>query len=442
MSLPAALCERIRSSVQALQPFLVETRRDFHREAERGWMEFRTASRAAALLEEAGWRVGAGRAVVHEGSRMGLPPPGTLEEAFGRALERGAAQPFAEAMRGGFTGVVGTLEGSRPGPTIAVRVDIDANDGTEDRTPEHRPAREGFASVNPGAQHNCGHDGHTAMGLGLAKALAGMREALRGRIKLVFQPAEEGARGALSMVNAGVLDDVDRFLAIHLGVIAPRTGQVVCGSYGFQATTKFDVRFVGRAAHAGLAPEEGRNALLAAVTAVQNLYGISRHAKGDTRVNVGVLQSGEGRNIIPARALMKLETRGLTTELDAYMQDRAMRILRAAADMNGVEIEIDRVGHSGSAASDPELIQVIRAAARETPGVAQIEDTHPYGASDDAALMMARVQARGGKAAYMIVGSDLADGHHTPRFDFDEAALPTGVHLLATTILRLMYQEE
>ena len=115
--------------------------------------------------------------------------------------------------------------------------------------------------------HACGHDGHTAIGLGVATVLAEMKDQLRGTIKLFFQPAEEGVRGARAMVEAGVCDDVDFLLGAHLGFQAREVGTIITGGAGFLATSKMDAIFTGVPSHAGAAPEAGRNALLASATA-------------------------------------------------------------------------------------------------------------------------------------------------------------------------------
>lgn len=108
---------------------------------------------------------------------------------------------------------------------------------------------------------------------------------------------------------------------------------VAASSRGFLASTKFDVTFKGRAAHAGASPETGHNALAAASTAVLNLLAIPRHSGGSSRVNIGTLHGGTGRNVIPEEAVMTLETRGLTTEINEYMYAAAERICKSAAAM-------------------------------------------------------------------------------------------------------------
>ena len=151
---------------------------------------------------------------------------------------------------------------------------MDAVDGVEDETANHRPWREGFASINRGAMHSCGHDGHTAIGLAVAEVLVNQKEGLFGTLKLIFQPAEEGVRGAKAMTEKGIVDDVDFLLGMHLGGPLRKTGQIGCDTPGFLATTKVDAIFTGVPAHAGAAPEQGKNAALAAAAAMLNLHAI------------------------------------------------------------------------------------------------------------------------------------------------------------------------
>ena len=249
---------RIVKAAQALKEKTIVRRRDFHKHAEAAWTEFRTASIVAKTLQGLGFRALVGEEVVDGSAMMGVPAPAELERQVERALAQGGDKGWVEQMRGGKTGVVGLMEFAKPGPTVALRVDMDANDLVESDDPKHRPVREGFASVNKGAMHACGHDGHTAMGLGVAEVLAGLKDQLAGTIKLIFQPAEEGVRGAKAMMARGVVDDVKYIVGAHLGVNLKKTGQVACRTEGFLATTKFDAVFTGVPAHAGGAPETWR----------------------------------------------------------------------------------------------------------------------------------------------------------------------------------------
>jgi aminobenzoyl-glutamate utilization protein A len=421
----------IVKAAQALKEKTIVRRRDFHKHAEAAWTEFRTASIVAKTLQGLGFRALVGEEVVEGSAMMGVPAPAELDRQVERALAQGGDKGWVEQMRGGKTGVVGVMKFAKPGPTVALRVDMDANDLVESDDPKHRPAREGFASVNKGAMHACGHDGHTAMGLGVAEVLAGLKDQLAGTIKLIFQPAEEGVHGAKAMMARGVVDDVKYIVGVHLGVNLKKTGQVACRTEGFLATTKFDAVFTGVPAHAGAAPETGRNALLAAATATLSLHAISRHSQGASRVNVGVIQGGTGRNVIPANAIIKVETRGATTAINEYVYGEAVRIVEAAAAMQGVKIALQLMGGAAGCDNDPALVARIRQVAERQRLFTEILPAGNIGGSEDCTYFMERVQKNGGQAAFVMIGTELAAGHHDCFFDFNEDALVPGIALLA-----------
>ena len=426
--------------INQLAPKMTEWRRDFHLHAESGWLEFRTASKVAEVLDGLGYQLALGRDVIDADSRMGLPDEETLAQAFQRARAQGAPERWLPAFEGGFAGVVATLDTGRPGPTLAFRVDMDALDLNELHDDSHRPHRDRFASCNDGMMHACGHDGHTAIGLGLAHVLKEYAAQLTGTIKLIFQPAEEGTRGARAMVTAGVLDDVDYFTAIHIGTGVP-SGTVVCGGDNFMATTKFDVLFSGVAAHAGGKPEDGRNALLAAAQAALALHAIAPHSAGASRVNVGVMQAGTGRNVVPSSARLKVETRGETDVINQYVFERAKQAIAGAATMYEARYQLQLMGAATSSAPSPAWVDYLRQQTAQVPGVKQAVDriAAPAG-SEDATLMMARVQERGGLASYMIFGTELSAGHHNEKFDFDENVMTLAVETLARVALNFPWQ--
>lgn len=414
---------------------LIAIRREFHKYAETGWTEFRTTARIAEILEGLGFKVSGGRSILDLDSVMGRPSEEEISSFIERAIEQGANSAWIERMEG-YTGVLAVLDTGRPGPVLAFRFDIDAVDVDESRDDGHRPFKEGFASVNANAMHACGHDAHTAIGLGLAELLARRKDDLAGVIKLVFQPAEEGVRGGKAVAKSGVFDDVDFFLGAHVGMRMP-TGTVAPGCEGFLCTTKFDVVYKGVAAHAGGAPNEGRNALLAAASAALALSGIPPHRDGTTRINTGVLQAGTGRNVVPARALLKVETRGATTELNEYVYGRAEEIVGGAAAMYGVDYTVEKMGEAVDALSDPELVELVAEKAGSIEGVKTVAQVAQLGGSEDVSWMMRAVQRRGGKAAYFLIGSDIAAGHHNELFDLDERAIPIGASLFAELALDL-----
>lgn len=417
-------------------PRAIAYRRDFHKHPEMAYQECRTASIVARRCADLGLRVEVGPTVMKAESRLGLPAEEELEAAYRRAEREGADPAFLPATRGGFTGVVAHLETGRPGPVVALRADMDALPIEEAECEEHRPVREGFRSVHPGTMHACGHDGHTAIGLGVVEVLAAHRSQLSGTYRFIFQPGEEGGRGAVPMVDAGVVEGVDYFLGIHLGLGVP-SGVIYPAVGDFLASTKMDVLFRGAPAHAAGNPERGRNALLGAAQALQGLYAISRHGEGDSRVNVGVLRGGSGRNVIPDSAYMQLEVRGETDTVEAYMVRRAEAIIQGAAVAHELESTIKVAGRTTTAACDEALAQEVAAAAALVPGLRASAEVLRAGGSEDATFLMRRVQAQGGLATFVGIGSESPDGHHTRRFDLQEGDIANAIAMVALTMARL-----
>lgn len=414
---------------------VVTWRRDVHRHAEVGWTEFRTTSLLVDELTRLGYDVAYGPDIHSDEDRLGVPSDDVLLAHRQRAIEQGASSEHVEHMGRGFTGVVATLTTGRPGPTLGLRFDIDANDVVETGDDDHIPVQEGFGSVNRGAMHACGHDAHTAIGVGTATMLAERAHLFGGVFKLIFQPAEEGVRGAASLVAAGVLDDVDLFAAVHMEAGAP-LGQVDCGTRGFLATTKFDVTFHGQAAHAGNSPEQGGNALLAAANAALNLHAIPRHGGGITRVNVGTLRAGTGRNVIAPRAVMEVETRGETTAVSRDVFARAEAVVAGSAMAYGVGHEITVTGRADVCDPSEDLVRRVEEAFASVPAVTScVRRERGATGSEDATSMMKRVQEHGGESTYIMLGSETEFGHHTDHFDINEDVLDIAVQGLVNLAL-------
>lgn len=442
-----SIAARIAELSIALESQLIADRRNVHKHAESGWTEFRTAALVAQRLTGLGFDVRSGQDVCKAEARMGLPPDDVLESHWVRAADEGADPAFLAPLHGGFTGVVGTLHHG-VGPTIGFRFDIDALNLVESAAPTHRPTVEGFASIHENVCHACGHDGHTAIGLGVAHVMSTLKSDVQGTIKLIFQPAEEGVRGARSMVEAGVVDDVDWLIGHHL-VTGCALGELFPGMGGYSATRKFDVVITGAPAHAGGSPEGGHNALLAAATAALNLYALPRHREGFTRVNVGKLSAGSGRNVIPAQAHLVAEVRGETTSLCESMYQRALIVIESAAAMHGCCACVREMGQAGTAYSDAALADRVQAIASQLPDTS-FHEMEKMGGSEDFTEMMRRVQERGGLVTNIGIGADFHGTRHLDKqrdrvlpahtgvYDFDERALPFAARLLATVGFDLM----
>ena len=429
--------QTIIEKAEAVTPEMIRMRRGLHKYAETGWLEMRASSLIARKLTELGYEVLVGEQVCKTEDRMGVPSDSVLEMAYARAIEQGADPEFVKATKGGMTGVIGILRCGE-GPTVGMRFDIDALGVIESMDEDHLPAREGFASVNDGAMHACGHDGHAASGLGVAAVLMQIKEQLHGTVKLIFQPGEEGLRGAKSIVANGHLDDVDYLLGSHIDSFADGS-DLIAASYGALATCKYDIYYHGKAAHAGALPHLGNNALLAAAAATLNLHAISRHGEGASRVNVGKLQAGTGLNVIAEEAYMGLEVRGDTTKINAYMIEQAEKILDHTASMYGCTCEKVVVGMAEGLDSDLDFAEDVRTVCREKMGM-KVSDTltvKSFG-SEDFSFMMNRVQKNGGKATFMRVLAPIKGVAHNDHFDFGEGCLVNGVKAFSAMAANLM----
>ena len=413
---------------------LTSLRRELPRYPEPAWREFYTTSRIVDELERIGVdQLHLGRDALDADARMAVPDDEELSAWHERARDAGARDDVLEATAGGFTGALAVLERG-DGPTVALRVDVDALPITESESPAHVPADEGFRSSNEGFMHACGHDAHATIGLGVLEAVA--ESDFRGTFKLVVQPAEEVIGGGKAVAESGHLDDVDHLLAIHIGLDHP-TGEVVAGVGGFLAVRQFEATFTGESAHAGGHPAQGRDAVQALATAVQNLHAIRRHGDGATRVNAGVVRGGTATNIVPERATIEGEVRGETTELKEYMSERADTVVESAAAMHDCEAIVETTAEAPSAESDEVLAETVYDAAGSVSGVTSRLRSADLGGSEDATYLMDRVQKHGGTATFVGVGTDHPGGHHTPTFDVDERSLAVGVDVLGEAVKNL-----
>jgi len=414
---------------------LVSLRRDLHRKPEPAWREFYTTAR---IVEELESRIDldelyVGSDAIAGDHRMAVPDEAELAVWLERARDAGSDEAVLERLEGGHTGAVAVLERGE-GPTVGLRVDIDALPREESDDTEHVPAAEGFRSEHEGAMHACGHDAHTTIGIGVLERIAASD--FRGTLKLFFQPAEEVVGGGKSMAKSEHIEDVDHLLAIHIGLDHP-TGEIVAGIDGFLAVRHLEAEFTGESAHAGGHPEQGRNAVQAMATAVQNLYGIPRHNDGTTRINAGVVEGGSAANVIPEEARILAEVRGETTELMEYMDRKARHIIRNAANMHECEVSFGIGAEAPSATSDQELVDIVADVAEGTEGVNSVLERDELGGSEDATFLMRAVQENGGKACYVGIGTDHPGGHHTATFDVDEASLGHGIDVVSGAIERI-----
>lgn len=406
---------------RSYQEEMVRLRRELHRRPEEGWTEFETTWKIARYLKALGLKVKVGIANIRPEDVMGRDET-LVADAVKRAEAHGVPASFIEEA-GGYTGVVADLDTGRPGPRTAFRSDIDCVLVRETSDPDHMPNRLGFASERPGLMHACGHDGHTAVGLAVAKWICAHKDELRGSFRFIFQPAEEGVRGSAAMVGSGVVDDVDYFISGHIGGLA-KLGEIAVMDGGFLASTKFDVDIEGTPAHAGNSPQTGRSALMAACAAAMMLQGIPRHNDGATRVSVGTLHAGEGRNVVAAHARMQLEVRGCSEEVNRFMSDYVYDIFAGVDKAYRVRSHVAKAGESTTLTVCPKMLDIVEDVMRGLPQYRLLPRVHAPSGSEDCATFIKRVAEKGGQAAFILYGCNHC-GHHRPNFDIqDEQSLP------------------
>ena len=421
-------------SLSAYIPEMIETRRKLHKHPEIAWTEFLSTQVIVNRVRELGFKTVLGEALFNKDAVLGREPA-VVEAAMARSLKLGMDKKLLDEMQG-YTGCMAIWETGRPGPVTALRFDIDCVNVEENHNDTNEAFCGGFDSECAGLMHACGHDAHAAMGLAVAHWIHDNADSLCGTIKIVFQPAEEGTKGASGIAASDNLDDVDYLIGAHIGVAA-HLHEVAIIRSGFLSTTKMNVSFTGVPAHAGAAAELGRNALMAACSASMQVMGIARHGQGDTSVNIGTLRAGEGRNVVPVHASIEMEVRGKTAAINQYMQDTAERMVRGSAESYGVQYKIDVMGKAESVACDEDLSDMVKEAAQSVEGVTRVFDIVGCTGSEDCSLLINKVQSHGGKAAFFFYGCN-NHGHHKSDFEIqDTESMPVGLEVFLKMIERL-----
>lgn len=413
---------------------LAEWRREFHHRPELSWLEYRTTARIAEHLASLGFDIRAGAELYPE------PPHNWPDAAIRERAWREAADDLGEdhawlaRCRDGHSGLVASMDSGRPGQCHGFRFDLDALPIRESEDPGHLPRRHGFASVHDGVMHACGHDGHAATGIGLAEWLAANRDAGEwcGKVHLFFQPAEEVAGGGRWFAELPELAEVDCLLSFHLGITGRR--EIVLDATWLAARI-VDVEIQGRSSHAGNAPEQGRNALLAACTAIQGLYALPRHSGGSSRVGVGRLESDNAQNVVSDRSRFRFEVRGSSDEVCDELLERAQHCVEGAARMQGCKAGLNEVSRFEARDNHPNLVDRLQAGLGRI-GVPENAARKSYRvpASEDATSLSRVVQQNGGQATHLLLGCDTRGGHHNPTFDFDEDMLAWAVDVLRLSL--------
>ncbi len=332
----------------------------------------------------------------------------------------------------GKTGVTGLLRGSSTKPVVLLRFDMDALPIMEENQVE-------YASQNSGVMHACGHDTHIAMGLGAASILAAHREELKGCVKFVFQPAEEGAGGARAMISDGVLENpVPNYaFAFHIDATRPKGTVAIGEGYILAAADAFRIHIHGKGGHGAL-PEQTIDPLMTGVQIVNALQTITSRNVGlldSALISVCSFQAGNAFNIIPDSAELSGTIRTYDPDIQDLVHRRMKNIVEHTAHSFGTtaELEIDKI--VSAAWNDPAMAALSRRIASEIPGIDHVDTHYRVSPSDDMSEFLAAVPG-----CQLIIGAALGEGyfHHNPHFNIDESALPIGTALLCAITAELL----
>jgi len=318
-------------------------------------------------------------------------------------------------------GVVGLLRTERPGPTLMIRADMDALPVTEQTGLS-------FSSTHAGAMHACGHDAHMAMVLGAALVLSQMKDKLKGNIKFIFQPAEEGPGGAKPMIEEGVMENpvVDYAVGCHLwpgspeGTIGVKAGPIMA------AMNRFDIRIIGSEGH-GAMPHLCVDALEVGTQVVNALQRIvSRHMNPlkPTVVSVGAFHAGKAFNIIPGEAELCGTTRTFDLEIWNTWEPRIRKILQGVCDSMGARFELKFDFGYPPTINDPFMADLVRRCAEEVVGPDKVLEPEPTMGGEDMSYYLQRAK---GCFFFLGVGRPGCAPLHNARFDFNEGVLLLGV---------------
>jgi amidohydrolase len=390
---------------------------------------------AAAPLVEAAWELGpevaADRRYLHQHPELAFQEENTARFVAERLRELGIETRTGIAK----TGVLGLLRGGQPGKTVLLRADMDA-------LPMEELNEVPYKSRTPGAMHACGHDAHTAMLLGVAKLLAVRRDEIRGTVKFAFQPAEESEGGAKPMIDEGVLENprVDAAFGVHIGqdlpvgTIGVCTGPMNAASDGFVAT------IVGQGGHAARPHGCVDPVVIAAqcIVALQTLVSREVNPLRQAVITVGSLHAGTVSNIIPEEAVMRATVRTFDEEVRRQLAERIPALLRGIATAMRGEADVQyKLGYP-TLVNDAAMTDLVREVAREVVGPEKLIEREPGMGGEDMAYFLQEAPG-----CFFRIGSrnparGLVYGHHHPRFDIDEEALPVGVAAVAAVALRYL----
>lgn len=400
MTVPPSLRQAIRSACSEVLKEAVALRHEFHSQPELTWQEVKTSQRVAQALRD-------------------IP---------GVQVQEGIAK----------YGVVGLIEGQQDGPTLALRADMDA-------LPIVEKTQAPYCSRQQGVMHACGHDGHMANLIGAAKVIASLRSDLRGKVKLIFQPAEEGGAGALKLCEAGVLEnpDVDVIYGLHAWPQAP-CGDVWLKSGALLASnTEINVTVRGKGGHAAM-PHLSTDQVLIAARMIDQLQALASRMVAATDsivLTITKFQGGVASNVIPSEVHFAGTLRTVRQDTREQCLRQIHQLLEGIAAAYGVQVEIRLEGIYPETINHDGATQWLEEVAREILPEGRVKRIdQPSMGAEDFSYYLQRVP---GSFFFLGTGDGREGGSpplHHPEFDFNDQALSTGMELFANLALLYGYR--
>ena len=385
------MSQELNKEVVALAPQIVAWRRDFHQHPEVAFEEKRTSEVIRKFLESLGLQV---------------------------------------AACGGL-GLKAVLEEKPGGKTVALRADMDALPLVEEGDKD-------YISLNKGAAHACGHDGHMAILMGVAKVLSVHKKELPGRVVFLFQPAEElPPGGAIDMVKDGALDGVDAVFGLHLWQGMP-TGKVASlGGPMMAQADNFTITVKGRGGH-GSMPHLACDPILVAseiVIASQSIVSRSVDPLKPAVVSFGMVQGGTINNIIPTTVTLKGTVRTFDPKVQALIEGRLKTVVEETGRAFGAEARLEYFIGYPTVVNDPAITALALDVARKTLGPDRILGMDPIMGGEDFAYFLQKIP---GAFVFFGAGDGRTFPHHHPGFDIDEKALPEAALLMTRIALEFL----
>ena len=362
-----------------------------------------------------------------------IPEPAFTEEKTSSYIAQYLTESGFE-VQGGIAkyGVVGLLKTGKPGPTLMIRADMDA-------LPIKEETGLPFASLHEGVMHACGHDGHMAMVLGAATILSTIKNRLKGNIKFLFQPAEEGPGGAKPMIDEGVMENprVDYAIGCHLwpaipeGTIGIKAGPIMA------AMDRFDILIKGVGGH-GAMPHLCVDALDVGTQVINALQRIvSRHMDPlkPAVVTVGSFHAGSAFNVIPAESAISGTTRTFDEDVWSGWEERMNRIVRGVCESMGARYELKYQKGYPPTINDAFMADLVRKCASDVVGIDNVVEPESTMGGEDMSFYLQR-----SKGCFFFLGVGREDGApvHNAHFDFNEDNLLPGVETFCRVALELL----